>query len=480
MKVAVVGCGHGKLDEIYESCERVGVTHGIGVDLLIICGDFQAVRNQHDLECLACPPKYREMNQFHEYYHGSKVAPITTLFIGGNHEASNHLLEVFHGGWVAPNICRYCECSCDIYLYSLHSAAHAKSHDQNATLHTTDYMGMASVLNFGGVRIGGLSGIFKPGHDKLGHYECPPFDNSSMRSIYHCREYDAFRLLQVTRPLDIALSHDWPRGIAQHGDVARLLQKKAFLRDEIANNSLGNPLAERILHELQPKYWFSAHMHVKFAAVVRHGAGAEAAGGAAAGGGAGVTKFLALGKCLPSQDFLQLVDFPDAVGEKVLSYDEEWLAILKSTAPLMSLQKAQWRQPTRQQPAAGGRHDFRATEEEVAWVRERAAATPDGLRVPTTFERTVPPYHPSVKFRPDREFNQSPQTLALLRFLDLPDVMSQRFNGEAGIAHLTPSSEATSAEPTPEEAAAATATAVAPAVTDDGQIDLGEFDEDEL
>ena len=27
-----------------------------------------------------------------------------TIFVGGNHEASNHLQELPYGGWVAPNI----------------------------------------------------------------------------------------------------------------------------------------------------------------------------------------------------------------------------------------------------------------------------------------------------------------------------------------------------------------------------------------
>ena len=42
--------------------------------------DCQAVRNVDDLECLACPPKYRELKTFWEYYTGKRVAPYPTLF----------------------------------------------------------------------------------------------------------------------------------------------------------------------------------------------------------------------------------------------------------------------------------------------------------------------------------------------------------------------------------------------------------------
>lgn len=38
------------------------------------------MRNEDDLECLACPPKYRELKTFHKYYTGAAVAPYPTLF----------------------------------------------------------------------------------------------------------------------------------------------------------------------------------------------------------------------------------------------------------------------------------------------------------------------------------------------------------------------------------------------------------------
>ena len=66
-----------------------------------------------------------------------------------------------------------------------------------------------------------------------GHHEHPPFDNDTMRSAYHIRELDVYRLKQLQQPLDIFLSHDWPRGIANHGNLQQLLSKKAFLRAEV-------------------------------------------------------------------------------------------------------------------------------------------------------------------------------------------------------------------------------------------------------
>ena len=44
------------------------------------------------------------MITFYKYYSGEKKAPVLTICIGGNHEASNHMQELPYGGWVAPNI----------------------------------------------------------------------------------------------------------------------------------------------------------------------------------------------------------------------------------------------------------------------------------------------------------------------------------------------------------------------------------------
>jgi lariat debranching enzyme len=79
-QIAIEGCGHGELDKIYETVQYMEHRDGKKVDLVLCCGDFQAVRNKDDLECMACPPKFRDMATFHKYYSGEKVAPYPTIF----------------------------------------------------------------------------------------------------------------------------------------------------------------------------------------------------------------------------------------------------------------------------------------------------------------------------------------------------------------------------------------------------------------
>ena len=73
-----------------------------------------------------------------------------------------------------------------------------------------------------------------------GHWEKPPYDNSSMRSAYHVRQLDVYRILQIHRQLDVFLSHDWPRGIANYGNKAQLFRAKPFLQREVIAALLWN------------------------------------------------------------------------------------------------------------------------------------------------------------------------------------------------------------------------------------------------
>lgn len=239
VRLAVEGCGHGTLHAIYasieESCKQKGWP---GVDLLIIGGDFQAVRNAYDLQCVSMPAKYREMCDFHEYYSGQRTAPCLTIFVGGNHEASNYLFELYYGGWVAPNIY---------------------------------YMGAANVLKLGPLRIAGLSGIWKGFDYRKPHFERLPYNESDMKSIYHVREIDARKLLHLRTQVDIGISHDWPQGIEWKGNFKQLFRFKPFFEEDARSGKLGSVAAKQVVERLRPHYWFSAHLHCKYAAVLKHG-----------------------------------------------------------------------------------------------------------------------------------------------------------------------------------------------------------------
>ncbi|CAI5478674.1 unnamed protein product [Closterium sp. Yama58-4] len=430
MKVAVQGCAHGELDDIYATIDHMRRQRGIPIDLLLCCGDFQAIRNTGDLESLACPPKYRSMNSFWKYYAGRETPPVPTVFVGGNHEASNYLWDLYFGGWAAPSIY---------------------------------FLGFAGVVRFGGLRIGGLSGIYKSHDFRLGHYERPPYNDSQLRSIYHVREYDVTRLAALTSlpsslpsslsssssaangslpasangsHMDVFLSHDWPRGVEQHGDTASLLRAKPFFRGEVERNALGSPAGETLLHTLRPSYWFSAHLHVKFSALVKHSPAAAASpapagvslssSSASPSSSSGVTRFLALDKCLPGRQFLQVIDFPDipssqaaaehgsaAAAPPVLEYDPQWLAVTRAYAPYLPLSHAGAVYPP------GGV----SVQPHLDWVAQRLAQQPGGAAIPANFTPTAPPYDPD---RPHARVPTSsvttlnPQTAAFLDLLDLP------------------------------------------------------------
>lgn len=182
---------------------------------------------------MSCPVKYREIGDFHSYYGGSTKAPYLTIFVGGNHEASNHLWELYYGGWVAPNIY---------------------------------YMGAASVVRLGGVRIAGMSGIWKGYNFNKPHYERLPYNDDDVKSIYHIRELDTRKLLQLRTQVDIGISHDWPRAIENHGNSRALFNMKPDFEQESKDGTLGSQAAAYVMDRLRPPYWFAAHMHCKFAA----------------------------------------------------------------------------------------------------------------------------------------------------------------------------------------------------------------------
>jgi len=365
MKIAIEGCCHGELDNIYDTLKHLEQVNSVKVDLLLICGDFQATRNEQDLDSMAVPDKYRQMCTFWKYYAGVKQAPVMTIFIGGNHEASSYLAELPYGGWVAPNIY---------------------------------YLGYAGVVSYGGVRIAGLSGIYKSNDFYKGHYEIAPYNKASMHSAYHVRNLEVFRLSKIKQPVDIMLSHDWPLGVYRFGNVDELLRIKPYFREEIENNALGSPENEKLLNALQPDYWFSAHLHVKFAAICKHGDK--------------TTKFLSLDKCLPKRQFLQLVD----IGTKIdatpeLALDPEWLCILKKSDQYLSVSAYN-------QSPLNENIKIEISQDDLNELREDFQ---NKFAVPENFKKTAPAHEDDSSTADRRSVYLNEQTTLMCEMLSIRD-----------------------------------------------------------
>lgn len=430
---------------------------------------------------MAVPVKYREIGDFHEYYSGKRTAPYLTIFIGGNHEASNHMRELYYGGWAAPNIF---------------------------------YMGAANIVRLGSLRIAGMSGIWKGYDYRRPHFERLPYNGDDVRSAFHTRELDVRKLLQVRTQVDIGLSHDWPQGIEWLGDHNKLFRQKSFFEEDARSGRLGSQAARYVLEHLRPPYWFSAHLHVKFAAVVEHAAtsavdslsqensnkavepgpdkdkntaeqepsaptnedeidlgedidvvvppAAPLAQEATATNSSTsavdealraqlpdsfkkqappprepdpptnipntTTQFLALDKCLPRRDFLQLLEISSVDTSSTrtetetdtlrLEYDPEWLAITRVFAEHVKTGDIDAQTPRDQ----GKAHYRPLIEQAEAFVAEHIV-TQGKLVIPENFVLTATPFESgeSIQAPPQPREYSNPQTEAFCELLGIPN-----------------------------------------------------------
>ena len=139
---------------------------------------------------MKCPEKFKRLGGFAKYFSREKRAPFLTIFVGGNHEASNLLRELYFGGYVAENIF---------------------------------FLGYSSVVNVSKgphtLRIAGISGIEKSHDATKGYIEEYPYVHQykNLTSMYHIREYEIAKLASLSTPVDFMLSHEWPTLATSHG-----------------------------------------------------------------------------------------------------------------------------------------------------------------------------------------------------------------------------------------------------------------------
>jgi len=208
--------------------------------------------------------------------------------------------------------------------------------------------------------------------------------------------------------LDVMLTHDWPLNIHANGNVADLLRRKKFFKEDVDRGQLGNKLYQPLVSDLKPRFWFSAHLHVRFEAFVDFGHDIH-------------TKFLALDKCLNRRPYLEVINIdPTQEDEKVLSYDPEWLAILRKTNEFVSIE----RNPIKKQPPQWIVPDG-VSKAEV----EQATQMMGDLKIPLNFTQCLPVLA-DRDVDPKRVNNYvNPQTTLFCQKLGITDPMDRIVNG---------------------------------------------------
>ena len=282
INIAITGCIHGCMDKMYKELKVFEEQKKKKIDLVLCTGDFECMRNEEDLKFLSCPEKYREMGDFHKYYNSKEVAPYLTIFIGGNHEASNYLEQNYYGGYVAENIY---------------------------------YLGRSGVINVKGLRIGGVSGIFNKFDYFKGHFEKKEDDiKGDKKSIFHLREFEVAKMSHIKNKIDIFMTHDWPTNIVNEKDMNQIFKIKPHFKNEMLAGILGSFPGEFLLKTLKPHYFICGHMHFYYTNKIND------------------TKIYAFDKCLNKRNYFDIIEVKQSlnnidVEDNNIYIDPEWMAI---------------------------------------------------------------------------------------------------------------------------------------------------------
>ena len=282
LNIIITGCIHGSMDKMYKDIKDYSSSNNKKIDLVLCTGDFESLRTKNDLEFLSCPERYREMGDFYKYYTSKSTAPYLTIFIGGNHEASNFLEQNYYGGWVAPNIY---------------------------------YLGRSGVINVKGIRIAGVSGIFNKYDYYRGNFEKSEEEiKGDKKSIFHLREFEIAKMSHIKNKIDIFMTHDWPTNIISDGDKEYISNLYPQNRDAIYEGTIGSFPGEFILKYLKPNYFVCGHMHFYYSNTINN------------------TKIYALDKCLNNRHYFDFIEVKKSIAtmninDNDIYIDPEWMAI---------------------------------------------------------------------------------------------------------------------------------------------------------
>jgi len=146
------------------------------------------------------------------------------------------------------------------------------------------------------------------------------------------------------------------------------------------------------------------------------------------------TQFLALDKCLPRRQFLEVVDMPDldqaSTSEPQLCFNKRWLAISRALHPFLSTSKYATPPPSFDTAR-------QLVEQELAWVEQNVKEL--DIRTMQTFWATAPnPLPEQGKGRKQQPpWYTNPQTEAFCQLLQIPNKVNAPPVAEPGNARPT-------------------------------------------
>ncbi len=237
MIVAAVGDVHGHLHAMVRLLQAWERGSGRKIDVVLQVGDFEAHRDEADLATMAAPAKYRKLGDFAAFYNKRARMPWPLYFIGGNHEPYGYLDRVW-AGVLADNI---------------------------------HYLGRAGVLELGGLRIAGLSAIFRPELLTVRRPGPEEIGERSNKAYIGFTETEVDAMLALDH-VDVLLLHDWPAGLVRGEDMAAMRARAARL----GYDEIGNDYARLVVEALRPRLVLCGHMHTRHRATIGLEGGREA------------------------------------------------------------------------------------------------------------------------------------------------------------------------------------------------------------
>ncbi|GAB4543033.1 MAG: hypothetical protein Tsb0014_36270 [Pleurocapsa sp.] len=227
---AAVGDVHGDMYTMYtmlgllQSWEK---KHQQSLSFVLQVGDFEPHRDSEDLMTMDAPTKYKKLGDFPNFYGGKAKFPYPLWFIGGNHEPYGFLDCFPQGQEIAPNF---------------------------------NYFGRVNLIELAGLKVVGVSGIYKP--DLFSLKSRPAVAEISSRPN---KEYIGFLESEITQALDydradILLLHDWVAEIISPEALTLFQQRYSNARYQ----EIGNEYARLLVEALQPQLVLCGHLHFSY------------------------------------------------------------------------------------------------------------------------------------------------------------------------------------------------------------------------